>query len=465
MVKDGIAKTVGVSLDKFFYARSVAVIGASREVGKVGYTILESLKQGYTGKIFPINPTTDEILGLKCYKSVLDVVDIIDVAVIAVPKGVVPRVLKDCVKIGVEAVVIITSGYSEIGDKKSEQELLKIIKGTKTRIIGTNCLGILDGHTNVDTLFLSENKLIRPPRGNISFTSQSGAFGSTILDLITTECVGLSKFVSYGNQIDLKDIDFLEYFGQDEKTKVIVSYIEGVSDGRRFMDVVRKIVKRKPIIVFKSGKTEKGSKAAASHTGSLAGSYNIYKAAFKQSGVLEATSVEDIFDFAKALDMQKPAKGGKIAIVTNGGGFGVITSDCIETSELNLAEFSKTSCNKLRKVLPVYGNVNNPLDLVGDADKERYRKSLEILIEDRGVDGIIIISLFQTAGLDPGIVDVIVDIKNKTEKPIVICATGGDYTKKYLKELDSLGIPTYPTPERAVKAMWALVKYGEILGS
>src|SRR3989338_2389545 len=418
-----------VNLDKFFCARSVAVIGASKERGKVGYTILESLKQGYTGKIFPVNPTTDEILGLRCYKSVLSVEDIVDLAVIAVPKQFVPLVLKECVKKNVEGVVIITSGYSEIGDKKAEQELLKIIKGTKTRIVGTNCLGILDGHTDVDTLFLSETKLVRPPRGNISFTSQSGAFGSTLIDLITAEGVGLSKFVSYGNQIDLKDVDFLEYFGQDEKTMVIVSYIEGVSDGRKFMDVTRKISKKKPVIVFKAGKTAKGSKAASSHTGALAGSYNIYKAAFKQSGVLEATSVEDIFDFAKALGMQKPAQGNKIAVVTNGGGFGVITSDCIEVGELNLSEFSKETNKKLRKILPVYGNVNNPLDLVGDANKERYREALDLLVKDKSVDGIIVISLFQTTGLDPSVVDVITEVKNKTEKPIVVCATGGDYTK------------------------------------
>ncbi len=452
-------------LDKFFCAKSVAVIGASRERGRVGYSVLESLKQGYIGKIYPINPVADEILGLKCYKSVLDVKDTIDMAVITVPKQVVPMVLKECIKKSIEAVVIITSGYSEVGDKRSEEELLKIIKGKKTRIIGTNCLGVLDGHTNVDTLFLPEDKLVRPPMGGVSFTSQSGAFGSILLDLISAEGVGLSKFISYGNQIDLKDVDFLEYLGQDDKTNVIVSYIEGVSDGRRFIDVVRKITKKKPVIVFKSGKTERGSKAAASHTGSLAGSYNIYKAAFKQAGVIEAASVEDIFDFAKALDMQKPAKGNRIAVVTNGGGFGVITSDCVENSELKLANFSKESVKKLKKVLPVYGSVNNPLDLVGDADKERYRGALEVLIKDEQVDGIIVISLFQTVSLSPDVVDVIAEIKNKTDKPIVVCASGAEYTKKCLRRLDSLGVPTFLTPERSVKAMWALVKYGEILRS
>ncbi len=451
------------TLDKFFNPKSVAVIGASKQRGKVGFSILEALKDGYKGEIYPINPNEQEIMFLKVYRSVLEVKEPIDLAVIAVPKEVVTKVLKECVKKRVEAVVIVTSGYSEIGDRKAEEELLKTIKGSKTRIIGTNCLGVYDGSSQVDTLFLPESKLRRPLEGSISFISQSGAFGSTLLDLIADQKIGIAKFISYGNQADLKDVDFLDYLGQDEKTKVIVMYMEGVSDGRKFMEVARKVSAKKPVIIFKSGKTQKGSEAAASHTGSLAGSYNVYKAAFRQSGILEAETIEDIFDFAKALEKQPVAKGAKIAVVTNGGGFGVIASDALVESKLELPEFSAESVEALKKVLPGYGTVHNPLDLVGDADQERYRGALEILIKDKNIDGIIVISLFQTVSLNPSVIDVISEIKNKTKKPIVVCATGGEFTRRCLADLDAKGIPTYITPERAVKAMASLVRYGEIL--
>lgn len=449
--------------DKFFNPKSVAVVGASKQRGKIGYSILEALKDGYKGEIYPVNPHEQEILFLKVYKSVLDVKEPIDLAVIAVPKEAVPNVLRECIKKKIAAVVLVTSGYSEIGDKKSEEEIKKIVKGSKTRVIGPNCLGVFDGYSQVDTLFLPENKLKRPLEGGISFVSQSGAFGSTLLDLIADQGIGIAKFVSYGNQADLKDVDFLEYLGTDEKTKVIVMYIEGISDGRQFMDVAKKISTKKPIIVFKSGKTKKGSEAAASHTGALAGSYNIYRAAFKQSGVIEAETIEDIFDFAKALEKQQHAKGKRVAVVTNGGGFGVITSDSVVENGMDLAELSPETAVALKTVLPAYGSVHNPLDLVGDADQERYRGALEVLVKDRNVDGVIVIPLFQTVSLQPSVIDVITEIKKKTNKPIVVCATGGEFTKRCLADLEKNGIPTYITPERAVKAMGALVRYGELL--
>ena len=450
-------------LDKFFNAKSVAVIGASRQRGKIGHSILEALKEGYKGEIYPINPHEEELFFLKAYKSVLDVKEAIDLAVIAVPKEIVPKVLKECVKKKIEAVIIVTSGYSEVGDKKAEEELLKIVKGTKTRVMGPNCLGVFDGYSQVDTLFLPESKMRRPGEGGISFVSQSGAFGSTLLDLIADQKIGISKFISYGNQTDVKDIEYLEYLRRDEKTKVVVAYMEGVSDGRKFMEVARKVAAKKPVIIFKSGKTKKGSEAAASHTGSLAGSYDIYQAAFKQSGVIEALRIDTIFDFAKALEKQAPAKGKRIAVITNGGGFGVITSDVVVEKGLELAEFSPEAIQALKNVLPAYGSVHNPLDLVGDADQERYRGALEVLVKDKNVDGIVVIALFQTVSLHPTVIDVISAIKAKTQKPIIVCATGGEFTRRCLEDLEEKGIPTYITPERAVKAMWALVKYGEVL--
>ncbi|MBI5060972.1 MAG: CoA-binding protein [Candidatus Aenigmarchaeota archaeon] len=347
------------SLDKFFNPKSVAVIVASKQRGKVGFSILEALKDGYKGEIYPINPNEQEIMFLKVYKSVLDVKEPIDLAVIAVPKEVVPKVLQDCAKKKVEAVVIVTSGYSEIGDKKAEEELLKIIKGSKTRVMGPNCLGAFDGYSHVDTLFLPKTKLRRPAEGGISFVSQSGAFGSTLLDLAADQGIGIAN--------------------------------------------------------------------------------------------------------AKALEKQLPAKGNRIAVVTNGGGFGVIVSDAVMENNMELTGFSVENAELLKKILPEYGSVHNPLDLVGDADQERYRGVLEVLVKDKNLDGIIVISLFQTVSLQPGVIDVIAEIKKRTQKPIIVCATGGEFTRRCLADLEKKGIPTYITPERAVKAMGALVRYGEIL--
>lgn len=452
-------------LDFFFRPKSVAVIGASRDREKIGYCVLREMKKRYKGRVYPINPRARSIMGLKCYSSVKDLGDL-DLAVITVPCRVVPLVLRECVERGIEAVVIITSGYSETGKEGSdrEEELKRIIRGSRTRVIGVNCLGIYDAYSGVDTLFLPESKFRRPGRGGISFITQSGAFGSTILDLMSFEGIGISKFVSYGNQTDVKENELLEYLDRDRKTRVIVAYIEGVSDGRRFMEVAGKAVKNTPVVIFKAGKTEMGSRAASSHTGSLAGSYRIYEAAFKQTGVLEAQSVEEMFDFAKVLEFLKPPKGDRIAVVTNGGGFGVIISDAVIRNGLKLANFSGESRRRLRGILPGYANIHNPLDLIGDADKERYEKALNVLIKDPNVDGVIAIPLLQTFSLEPGVIDVIAGIKKRTGKPIIACATGGGYIRRHLARLEGKGVPAYISPERAVRAMKALAYYGRVRG-
>jgi acetyl coenzyme A synthetase (ADP forming)-like protein len=447
-------------LDFFFRPGSVAVIGASRDREKVGHCVLKGMKKSYKGRIYPVNPGAGRIMGLKCYPSVKSLRDV-DLAVIAVPRSVVPGVLRECVEKGIEAVVIITSGYSEIGEggRRREEELKRIIRGSRTRIIGVNCLGIYDAYSGVDMLFLPESKLKRPGRGAISFITQSGAFGSVILDLISFEGIGISKFISYGNQTDVKENELLEYLDRDRKTRVIVAYIEGLSDGRRFMEVAERVVRNTPVVVFKAGKTEMGSRAASSHTGSLAGSYRIYESAFRQAGVLEAGSVEEMFDFAKVLGFIEPPKGDRIGVVTNGGGFGVIISDSIISSGLRLAKFSAESRRRLKAFLPAYANMHNPLDLIGDSDKGRYEKALEVLIRDPGVDGIIVIPLIQTFSLEPEVVDVIADIKRRTRKPVIACATGGGYTRRHMARLERKGVPAYLSPERAVKAMKALVYY------
>jgi len=447
-------------LEEFFNPESIAVIGASRTPGKLGYTILENLKISFKGNLYPINPNTGEILGLESYPSILDVEEPIGLAIIVVPSEIVEKVLKECVEKKIKAIIIISSGFSEIGKKEVELELKRIIKGRKTRIIGPNCLGVYK--KDLDMLFFPRNRLKRPPEGSISFITQSGAFGSILLDIVAYEGIGVSKFISIGNKVDVDEIDLLEYLEKDLNTRCIAIYIESISDGKEFMRITRRITKKKPIVVFKAGKTEKGSEAVISHTGALAGSSEIYSAAFKQAGIIEAKSSEDIFDFSKALANQHVMKSNKIAVVTDGGGFGIVATDAAIKHGLDLPKLTDESLKKLKNFLPKYAITKNPIDLTGDATVERYQKTLEITLQDKNIAGVACIALMQIPTLTDEIVDVLRDCK-VFGKPVVVCSAGGQYILDRNRRLEAYGIPVYPTPERAVKALSILYEYGKIL--
>jgi acyl-CoA synthetase (NDP forming) len=342
-----------------------------------------------------------------------------------------------------------------------EDELKKISRATKTRVIGPNCLGVYDSSSQVDTLFLSRKRCGRPKEGNIAFISQSGAVGSTILDWLSEENIGMSKFVSYGNGMDVNECDLIEYLGDDSKTKVITAYIEGLKgSGKKFMEVCKRVSRKKPIIILKAGKTKKGTEAVSSHTGSLAGSGRIYSAAFKQSGVIEAESWQELFDYARAFSTQPIPSGNKVVIVTDGGGFGVLATDEAERSGLKLIEPSLKIKEKVKYVMPAYGILHNPIDLTGDADAERYRVVIEECLRTEEYDGVVAITLFQVPTLEESVVDYLLQLK-KYRKPIIACAAGGSYSNKMSQKLMDGGIPVYPTPERAVKVMKALVGYGK----
>ncbi len=449
-------------LEKFFNPKSVAVIGASHDEGKIGYVVFTNFLSGlFEGKFYPINKNTEPILGQKVYDSILNVPGSVDLAVIVVPGKFVQNVLSECVKKGVESVILVSSGFSEMGEdgKKLEDELKKIIRTTKTRVIGPNCLGVYDSSSYIDTLFLSRKRCGRPKQGNISFISQSGAVGSTILDWLSEEDVGISKFVSYGNGMDVDECDLIEYLGDDTETKVITAYIEGLKgDGKKFMEVCKRVSRKKPIIILKAGKTKKGTEAVSSHTGSLAGSGRIYSAAFKQSGVIEAETWQELFDFARAFSTQPIPEGDKVVIVTDGGGFGVLATDEAERSELNLPEPSEKLKKKIKHVMPPYAILHNPIDLTGDADAERYQVTIEECLKSGEYDGVIAITLFQVPRLEESVVDDLIKLK-KYKKPIISCAAGGEYSNKLSRKLTQNGIPVYSTPERAVKAMKALARY------
>lgn len=452
-------------LDYFFDPKSVAIIGASHTPGKIGYAILANfLGSGFKRKIYPVNPNTEPILGLKVYKSVLDIPDDLDLVVIVVPAKFVPDTLKECVKKKIEAIIIISAGFSEIGEegKKLEIKCKKIVEGTYTRILGPNCIGVYDAYTHVDTLFLARKRCGRPKGGNIAFISQSGAVGSTILDWLAEQGIGISKFISYGNAMDIDDCDLLEYLGDDDKSGVLTAYIEGIeASGKKFMRMAKKMTKKKPIVILKAGGTETGMKAVFSHTGSMAGSEKIYSAAFKQTGIIEADSWEELFDFARAFSTQPLPRGKRVAIITDGGGFGVLATDEADRQGVLLPEPSERLKKEMRKVTPSYASLHNPIDLTGDADANRYKVTVEACLRSNEYDGVIAITLFQVPTLEESVVDEMIKLHKKYKKPLLACAAGGKFTDELSDKMMSGGIPVYPTPERAVKTMKALIRYKE----
>ncbi|MBC7110007.1 MAG: CoA-binding protein [Archaeoglobi archaeon] len=322
-------------LEGMFNPDSIAVIGASRDVGSVGHSILMNLKKTYRGRIYPVNPKADVIEGLKCYKSVKEIPDKVDLAVIVVPNKIVPQVLEECGQKKVKYVIVISAGFRETGTEgaRLERECLGIVKEYGMRLLGPNCLGIIDTHTPMNATFAAG----MAKKGNIAFMSQSGALCTAILDWTLVENVGFSKFVSLGNKADLNETDFLEVFYRDDETDVILAYLEGIKEGRRFIELARKVSKKKPIIILKSGTSTAGLRAVSSHTGTLAGSETAYQTAFKQYGILRARSVEEMFDWARALSTQPRINGDRIAIVTNAGGPGILRcmrKGGIETCEI-----------------------------------------------------------------------------------------------------------------------------------
>ena len=445
--------------DFIFNARSIAVIGASDKPGKIGFEIFRNIVEGrFQGKLYPINPKLTELMGYKCYHAINDVPDHIDLAVITIPAPVIPKVLEECGEKGVKGVIIISAGFSEVGNFELENKIVNIAKKYGIRIVGPNCAGIVNTHQN-----LYPTIEVRPPKGFVAFVSQSGALGGAILMKAREEGFGISVFASYGNACDINESDILEYLVEDEKSKVVVIYIEAVKDGKRFIDIARKVSLKKPIIGIKAGKTEAGTRAVASHTGSLAGQEKIYEAAFKQAGIISIEDFDEMFDVAKALLHQPPAKGDKIAIVTNSGGPAVMLTDVCEVFGLKIPQTPEKTKEKL-SFLPPVCSLENPIDLVADAEYERYRKTLEILVKEDWIDGIIVVHV------PPVWVDAtkparaVVDVyREGVDKPIIACWMAGEPVKEAIKILEENGIPNFTTPRRAAKAMWALVERGDVL--
>lgn len=448
-----------VSLETFFHAQSIAVIGASRNPSKIGHVILDSLKHKYRGKLFPINPNTESILGIECYPSVHDVNEPIDLAVISVPVDLALRVINDCAKKGIKHLIMVTAGFAEIGNTKAEHDILNVLRKNNMRLIGGNCLGVLDTTSNIDTLFLPISRLKRPKAGGISFICQSGAVGSTVLDLMADQSIGFAKFISYGNALDINETDLLEYLGEDKETKVICMYVEGIKDGRRFMDVAKKVTTKKPVIFIKGGITEKGAKAALSHTASLAGAPEVYKGALKQCNVIQTESLEDMFNFANLLDFAPKPKGRRVQVITNGGGFGILCVDQLNKHALEVEDLPNEIKKKFVNVFPKDYIVSNPLDLTGAATTEQYKISIDACLRNPKIDIVLVVLLLHTPLITPDIVPYMIKTKKASKKPLAIISTGGNFIEIHKRHLEEGGVPCFTFPLSAVTAIKALCDY------
>jgi len=450
-------------LKPFFEPSSVAVIGASSNPTKLGYAVLRNLVEGgyaQRGRVYPINPGTREILGYPAYPSVVDVPDAIDLAVVVIPYPHVPEALRTCGQKGIPAAIVISAGFREAGREglERELELVSIAHQYNIRLVGPNCLGVIDTFTPLNATFAAGN----PPSGPLAFMSQSGALGTAVLDIALAGRLGLSKFVSLGNKADVSEIDLLEAWKDDGHTRVILIYTEGMPNGQEFIRVARRVTQKKPVVAIKSGVTQAGSRAVSSHTGSLAGSEQAYQAAFQQAGVLRADSMEALFDMALALGYQPPLQGDRIAIITNAGGPGILATDALERAGLTLARFELETIYKLEQYLPDAASAANPVDVLGDALADRYQFALEPVANDPNVDGLLVLLTPQAMTEIDATAEVVSRFANKINKPLLACFMGEVKIKSGIDILTAHGVPNYPFPERAASALRAMADYRRI---
>ncbi len=431
--------------------RSIAVVGASQDPNKVGYAITRNLLS-FTGSLYPVNPKADEILGKKAFASLSQIPETIDMAVVAIPARGVPQVIKEAGEKKIPLVIIISSGFREAGEagRVLETETLAIARQYGIRIMGPNCLGLMLPHQGINTTF----DPVSPKPGKISFISQSGAIITTIVDWSLPEEIGLSAVISVGNQADLSFEDFVQVAGDDPETKAIILYVEQIRYGRRFMDAVSRITPKKPVVVLKAGASRIGQKAAASHTGSLAGSYAVYMAAFRQAGVIPVNSIRGAFQTAELLASEGYPKGTRAVVITNAGGFGVLSSDYAEQNGIAMVEFSDDLIRELDAVLPPDWSRANPIDMVGDSSADRFARTFDIMIKNQQLWDIAFVIAVPSAISDPiRVANEIVRFSKHTHKMIVGCMIGGDSMKTPLRILRDAQIPNFPDLEDAFKSV------------
>lgn len=452
---------VTLNLDKIFNPKSIAVVGASDEKGSVGYAVFKNLTElGFKGKVYPVNIHKKEILGYEAFESVEKLPEVVDLAVIVVPAKTVPSVVEQCGTTGILGIIIISAGFKEVGPegKALEDQILEIKEKYNLRILGPNCLGIIRPSIHLNATFVKQ----MPSPGRIAFISQSGALGSAILDLSLHENIGFSSFVSVGSMCDVDFGDLIDYFGTDPETKSILMYVEGITESRTFMSAARHFSRTKPIIVVKAGKFSESAKAAVSHTGSLTGEDMIYDAAFKRAGMVRVVEIADLFNAAEVLGMQPLPQGPRLAIITNAGGPGIMTTDALISRDGKLAPLSQQTLSALNQVLPPHWSRGDPIDILGDARQARYETVISTCLDDENIDGLLIIYTPQAVADASEIAKSIVKIgesRGFSNKTVLTSFMGYGEVEEANSILNKSHIPTYSTPEQAVKTFMYMYQY------
>ena len=452
------------NLETIFHPKSIAIVGTNKVKGTVPHDILYNiLKADFNGIVYPVSPKEKSIKGIKAYKYVLDVPDDIDLAILVFPSSVCHMALEQCGQKGIKSVIIISAGYKEVGEAglKREQQLIEIARKYDMSFIGPNCLGVINTspETNLDASFARE----MPIQGNIGFLSQSGALCTAVLDYASAKHIGFSKFISFGNKADISEIDLLYYLMNDEETKVILMYLEEVSDGKALMEAAREVIEKsgKPILIIKSGRTDEGASAAASHTGSLTGKDEICDAGFEQAGIIRCDNIEEMFNRARAFAYQPPPKSEKVAIITNAGGPGVLTTDAAISTGLKLAKFSDETTAILKKALPATANINNPVDVIGDAKSDRYLVAIQAAFDDPDVSGVFVILTPQSmTDIDTIAADVVRIAEGQT-KPIYTSFMGEKDVASGIDILQRHNIPHYILPESMCDSYQAVYHFNK----
>ncbi len=456
-------------LDSLFRPESVALVGASSNPSKLSHIALFNLSKGKF-RLYPVNPKDAQILGLKCYPTVLDVPDDIDLAVVSLPAEGTIEPVRQCVKKGVGAVIVTSSGFRESGAEgaKLEKELLRAIAGSNTRLLGPNTMGILIPSSGLDTLFIPRERSERPKSGSVALLSQSGAVSVSSMEKARFSGLGVSVSVGLGNKADISENDILEYLAEDESTNCIAMYLESFTNGRGFVEIVRKLSPIKPVILLKSGRTQSGKNAASSHTGAIAtSSESLVDGAMTQSGVVRTFDEEELIDISKALALAGHMRGDRICVVASAGGYGVIAADLVESTDhgagMSMARLSAKTTRSLRRVVPSFSSVANPVDLTAAVTDEMYDSVLAILQDDPGVDGIMMSLELQPPNVTDRLVD-IAELRSESGRtPIVISAFAGDRTDSIVRAYGERGVLAYPTLWRAIRAMSALARRGRYL--
>ncbi len=461
------ARPDATSLDLFFNPKSIALVGASPETGKIGNSVLESLKR-FPGTIFPVNAKGyPEILGIRAYRSIEDLPGPIDLVVVTVDLKFVPDLLKQAAKKGNHNFVVISGGGKELGGERAaiEAEVKRLSHDLEIRIIGPNCIGIFNGSNRLDCAFQGEKRMVRPKHGSVAFLSQSGTIGIAFME--SADAFGVSKMISYGNRSDVDEADMIQYLSEEPQTRVIGLYVEGFGDGRKFVNTAKRAIAdhHKPIVVFKNGRTAVGAKQAASHTGSLGGSFGVVKGAMQQAGLISVDSYEELTSALKALSWQPVPRGNRVALVTNGAGPVITAIDNFERLGLQAAALSEQTTRALKAHYPPTYVVGNPCDVTGSATADDYRFAIQAFMEDPNVDILMPWFVFQDDPLEEAIVDVLAALQGRAAKPMLIGAMGGPFTKTISQRIEDAHIPVYHTVIEWVAAAGALARWARVSGA